>query len=369
MLKVSIQKQELAAKIALVSRAISTRHAIQALSGILITAGEGGVTLRATDNDMDIVARLEASVEGEGTMLLPGRLLSDVVRSLGSGTVELEPRSESHDVELRCGASRFHLRSFSAEDFPPSPSKGEAPLTLPSREFVETVETVSRAASRDDMRPVLTGVLVTLQDGELTMVATDSYRLSVKQAKVEGAGENDLEANIPARALTELARIVGSEEAGEVQLSLTESHALFKVGNVELSTVLIDGQFPNYRQLLPESYEHDVRLDRAEFLEVTKRVGQVAQRNVPLRLHFKPGELTVSASTPDLGDAEESIPVPFEGEELEIGFNPEFLIEGIESVRTEEMLLRLISPLRPGLVQAVDSDEFRYLVMPIRLNG
>ena len=201
------------------------------------------------------------------------------------------------------------------------------------------------------------------------MVATDSYRLAVKRTAMEAEIGGELEANIPARALRELGRILSSEKVEEVYVSLLPNQAIFKAGPIILNTRLIDGQFPNFRQLLPESYEHDVRLPRAEFLEVTRRVSQLAQRNAPLRLSFAPGELTVAAETPEVGDAEEAMPAAFEGEPLEIGFNPEFLREGIESVEGEELVLRLISPLRPGLLQPVDSEDFRYLVMPIRLNA
>jgi DNA polymerase-3 subunit beta len=218
------------------------------------------------------------------------------------------------------------------------------------------------------MRPVLTGVLVNASGEEMTMVATDSYRLAVKRTKLEPALEGEIEANIPARALRELGRIVSSDGVAEVAVSLLPNQAVFRAGAVVLNTRLIDGQFPNFRQLLPESYEHDVRLPRDDFLAVTRRVSQLAQRNAPLRLSLASGELTVAASTPDVGDAEEAMPAAFEGEPLEIGFNPEFLKEGIESVEGDEVMLRLISPLRPGLLQPVDSEDFRYLVMPIRLN-
>ena len=218
------------------------------------------------------------------------------------------------------------------------------------------------------MRPVLTGVLVTAAGEEMTMVATDSYRLAVKRTELEGAIGGELEANIPAKALRELGRLVAGGELEEVAVSLLPNQAVFKAGAILLNTRLIDGQFPNFRQLLPESYEHDVRLPRPEFLEVVRRVSQLAQRNAPLRLSFSQGELKVSASTPDVGDAEETMPAAFEGEPLEIGFNPEFLRDGIESVEGDEVVLRLISPLRPGLLQPVDNEDFRYLVMPIRLN-
>jgi DNA polymerase-3 subunit beta len=291
------------------------------------------------------------------------------VRSLGDETVRIETRAAEHDVEIQSGGSRFHLRVLAAEDFPKLPEPAEQPsLTLPAEALGASIDLVARAASRDDMRPVLTGVFVVANGNELTMVATDSYRLAVKRTELESELGGELESNIPARALRELGRILASEEADSTTITLLPNQAVFEAGTITLSTRLIDGQFPNFRQLLPESYEHDVRLPRDEFLEVTRRVSQLAQRNAPLRLSFAPGELTVAAETPDVGDARETMPASFEGEELEIGFNPEFLKEGIESISGEEVLLRLISPLRPGLLQPVEGDDFRYLVMPIRLN-
>jgi DNA polymerase-3 subunit beta len=368
-LKLSTKRDELVSKLSVVSRAVSTRAATQSLSGILIAVDESGaVTLSATDLELGLRTALDAEAEGPGSILLPGRLLSELARSLGDESVQLELRESENDVEIRSGGSSIHLRVLPAEDFPKFPAEGEQPLKIPATALAETVDVVARAASRDDMRPVLTGVLVNAGAQEMTMVATDSYRLAVKRTELDPGIEGELEANIPARALRELGRIVTADGVEEVEVSLLPNQAVFKAGDVVLNTRLIDGQFPNFRQLLPESYEHDVRLPRDEFLEVTRRVSQLAQRNAPLRLSFASSELTVAASTPDVGDAEESMPAAFEGEPLEIGFNPEFLKEGIESVEGDEVMLRLISPLRPGLLQPVDNEDFRYLVMPIRLN-
>ena len=367
-MKLTTKREELVSKLSTVSRAVSTRAATQALSGVLIEAGEGSVTLSATDLDLGLRTALEATVEGGGSVLLPGKLLAEVARSLADDTVEIETREAERDVEIRSGTSNFHLRVLPAEDFPKLPTSDAEPIKIPAAALAQSIDLVARAASRDDMRPVLTGVFVVASGKELTMVATDSYRLAVKRTELEGELGGELEANIPARALRELGRILAAEEAGAAEITLLPNQAVFVAGSITLSTRLIDGQFPNFRQLLPESYEHDVRLPRDDFLEVTRRVSQLAQRNAPLRLSFTAGELTIAAETPDVGDARETMPASFEGEDLEIGFNPEFLKEGIESVAGEEVLLRLISPLRPGLLQPVESEDFRYLVMPIRLN-
>lgn len=368
-MKLTCNRSELVSKLSVVARAVSTRAATQSLAGILLTVEGSSANLRATDMEMGLQCSLEAqATEGAGTVLLPGRLLSEVARSLGADTAELETRDEQRDVELRSGASSFHLRTLPAEDFPRFPEAEGEPLRIPAPELQGAIDVVARAASRDDMRPVLTGVLVTVAEGALTMVATDSYRLSVKRTAVEEGIGGELEANIPARALRELGRIIVAEGAEQVEVSLLRSQALFRVGSVLLTTRLIEGQFPNYRQLLPESFEHDVRLPRDEFLEVTRRISQLAQRNAPLKLAFEPGELTVAAETPEVGDATETIPAAFEGEPMQIGFNPDFLKDGIESVQSDEVLLRLISPLRPGLLQPVGDEDYSYLVMPIRLN-
>ncbi len=367
-MKLTTKRDELVAKLSVVSRAVSTRAATQSLSGILVEVEGGAVSLCATDLEMGLKTELAAEADGTGSVLLPGRLFAELARSLGDPQVEIELREAERDVEIRSGSSSFHLRTLPSEDFPKLPGEEGEPLTIPAGQLAAAVELVAGAASRDDMRPVLTGVLVSAGGSEMTMVATDSYRLAVKRTELEKEIGGELQANIPARALRELGRIVSSDGVETVSVALLRNQAVFKAGEILLTTRLIDGQFPNFRQLLPESYEHDVRLPRPELLDVTRRVSQLAQRNAPLRLSFAPGELTVAASTPDVGDAEETMPAAFEGEPLEIGFNPDFLREGIESVEGDEVMLRLISPLRPGLLQPVDNEDFRYLVMPIRLN-
>ncbi|MGH3265381.1 MAG: DNA polymerase III subunit beta, partial [Trebonia sp.] len=198
--------------------------------------------------------------------------------------------------------------------------------------------------------------------------ATDSYRLSVKETVLEAPLSSAFEVNVPARALQELARLVAHGGDERLSISVRQNQVLFTLGRVVLSSRLIDGQFPNYRQLLPETFEHELRIAGAELTEVVRRISLLAQKTAPLRLAFVPGELTVSAQTPDVGEAQESLPVAFEGEPLEIGFNPEYLRAGLEAVAEGDVLLKLISPLRPGLIEAADESRFQYLIMPIRLN-
>lgn len=369
-MKFSVGREHFLNQLGIAVRGVSTRSAIQTLAGVLIRAEAGAVELQATDMEIGIRVQVEASAEREGAVVLPGRLLLDVVRSLPKDELTLEHRTAEHDVEVVSGASKFHLRTLPLEDFPKLPEPaGAATMHVPAGAFVETVGRVARAASRDETRPHLTGVLVSASGQELRMVATDSYRLSVKETTLDKAVDGELEANVPARTLQELSRVATAGGAEEIEITPLENQVIFNLGSVVISSRLVEGRFPNYRQLLPESYEHELNVNAAELLDVVRRISLLAQKNAPLRFAFSDGALEVSAQTPDVGEASESLPVPFKGETLEIGFNPEFFRDGLEVAESEELVLKLISPLRPGLLESRgEGGGFIYLVMPIRLN-
>jgi DNA polymerase-3 subunit beta len=367
--KLDVSRETLLARLGIAVRGVSTRSAIQTLAGVLLRVDDGKAELQATDMELGVRVGLDVSESADGNAVVPGRLLLDVVRSLPQDRVSLEYRSSQQDVEVVSGSARFHLRTLPSEDFPKLPEVPQAGvLRVPAQAFVDTIGRVARAASRDETRPHLTGVLVSAGERELRMVATDSYRLSVKETKLEEALAGSLEANVPARTLQELSRIAVAAEADSIGVAALENQAVFTVDDVVLSSRLVEGRFPNYQQLLPDSYEHELRVNRGELLEVVRRISLLAQKNAPLRLRFAEGELGVSAQTPDVGEASESLPVPFGGEPLEIGFNPEFFRDGLESAESDDLVLKLISPLRPGLIQSGDDGGFLYLVMPIRLN-
>lgn len=367
-MKISIAHDALVAHLQVVARVASTRSAIQALSGVQIAASPESVELRATDVDIALRSPITADVERPGEVVLPARLLLDVVRRLPGSAVSIELRPQQGDVELVAGTATFHLRTLRGEDFPSLPEPGgDTTVAMPAGAFTETIARVSRSASRDETRPILTGVLVSAEGSMLRMVATDSYRLSVKETPLGSPLAEGFEANVPARALEELTRLAGAETES-IEIGVRSNQVVFSTGGVTLSSRLIDGQFPNYRQLLPEQFEHELTLDTAEFLEVVERISLMAQKNAPLRLSFTDGELRVSAQTPDVGEASDSFAVPFAGEPFEIGFNPEFLTAGLQSAAADKVVLKLISPLRPGLLESADGSGFLYLIMPIRLN-
>ncbi|HEX5246543.1 MAG TPA: DNA polymerase III subunit beta [Gaiellaceae bacterium] len=365
-LRITCVKDELAQALGVVSRALSTRTSVQILSGILLEARAGELRLAATDMELSLRASIAAQIEGDGAIVLPGKTFVDIARLLPGDEVTIEHKPAESVVHVTAGTASYTLNTYNPEDFPRLPElDAVSTFTVERESLLETIQRVARAASRDESRPVLTGVLVQFGGGKLTMAATDSYRLAVKETSFSGTVP-DLEAIVPGRALQELARVAGTGD--EVEIGVQENQVLFSTDGVWLTTRRIDGQFPNYRQLLPESFEHELTLPRVELLDVIKRASVMIQRATPLQLRFAEGELTVIARTHEVGESQESLPVAYTGEVLEIGFNADFLRDGLELLDSDDVRVKLISPLRPAVIQG-EGDDFTYLVMPIRLPG
>jgi DNA polymerase III subunit beta len=365
-LRITASKDELVQALGVVSRAVSTRTSVQILSGILLEAAGGELRVAATDMELSLRASLSAQIEGDGAIVLPGKTLVDIARLLPADEVAIEHKPTESVVHITSGSAAYTLHTYNPEDFPRLPDVVAVQTFGVDREaLLETIQRVARASSRDESRPVLTGILVQFAGGRLTMAATDSYRLAVKETEI-GGDTPDLEAIVPSRALQELARIATAGET--VEVGVHENQVVFGTEGYWLTTRRIDGQFPNYRQLLPEQFEHELTIPRAEVLDVVRRAAVMIQRATPLQLRFAEGELTVIARTHEVGESKESMPVAFSGETLEIGFNADFLRDGLESVDGDDIRFKLISPLRPAVLQG-DGDEFTYLVMPIRLPG
>lgn len=365
-MRLDCARDELAGKLALAGRVASTKSTIPILSHVALTAREGIVEVAGTDVEISLRAPVEATIGESGAVVLP-RLAADVVKAMPDGSVSLEHRTGEGVVQLTGGGSSFTLNCLQAGDFPELPSDAGTGFSISTDHLVATAERVLRAASRDEARPVLTGVLVQLGPEGIAMVATDSYRLAVKRTVLEGGAGEAREAIVPARALSEVLRLAATTKAAEVEIVLAE-RAVFRVGEARFTSRLIDGQFPDYRQLVPDRFEHEVVFERAELLAVLTRIGVLAQRTTPIRLAFEAGQVTVSAISEQLGEGKETLPTAFSGDPLEIGFNAEFLRDGVESVEGDEVRLGLISPLRPGLLHGAGED-YRYLLMPIRLNA
>ena len=365
-LRITASKDDLVQALGVVSRAVSTRTSVQILSGILLEPQGGELRLAATDMELSLRANVPAQIEGDGAIVLPGKTLADIARLLPSDEVVLEHKPSEAVVHITSGTASYTLNMYNPEDFPRLPELDAVETFSVDREsLLETIHRVARAASRDESRPVLTGILVSFTGGKIVMAATDSYRLAVKETEL-GGNAPELEAIVPSRALQELARIANAGDT--VEVGVYENQVLFSTEGAWLTTRRIDGQFPNYRQLLPEQFEHELTIPRVELLEVVRRASVMIQRATPLQLRFAEGELTVIARTHEVGESQESMPIGFTGETLEIGFNADFLRDGLESMDGDDVRFKLISPLRPAVIQG-EGDDFTYLVMPIRLPG
>lgn len=359
---------EIGQRLQVAAHVATGRTGLGASGGVMISTTDSGIELAATDLETSVRLPAAAQVERPGRALVPARLLLDVVRMAPGSDVECELDAADQSFAVRSKSNAVRLRVLREDDFPALPRPGGESTTLPGAAFASAVGQVGRAASRDETRPLLTGVSLTAEGGKLRVVATDSYRLAVKEIEIAAGGES-FQATVPARALTEAARLAQQEDAEDVSASRTDNQMIFSINNVMLASRLIDGHFPDYRQLLPESVEHELRFATDELLDVVRRISLVAQKNTPLRLALKEGELTVSARTPDVGEGSETMPSEFRGEPLEIGFNPTFLRDGLESVGAPRMVLKLVSALRPGVIEADGGEDggFLYLVMPVRL--
>jgi DNA polymerase-3 subunit beta len=367
-------------KLALVSRGVSARSTIQLLGGILLEANEDFVRLSATDMELSIQTTSPAKVEEEGRVVIPARIFNDVVRSLPSGELSLAHDRSEGVVRLSARENEYRIRAYAAEDFPQLPKFDEATAFKMSGEaLVETVEKVSRSYSRDETRPVLTGILISFEESRVRMVTTDSYRLSIKETELATTFDGSRKAIIPARAMQEVSRIYSSSDEEQVEVVLSENQALFRIGDVLFGTRLIEGNFPEYKRLLPNTFEREISVRREDLIDTLRRVNLFAQRQtppVPVTLDFSEGSVEVMVRNGEVGEARERLPASSANDEdFHISFNPGYLLDGVSAVDSEKILFKLNESLKPGLVvpdTSTDDDsdggdpDFLYLIMPMR---
>jgi DNA polymerase-3 subunit beta len=320
------------------------------------------MTLTTTDLEVSAQLVMPVQVQEDGPALVPARLLADMVKSLPQAPVEFE--ADQGQARLRCAAFEGNIRLLPAEDFPAWQEPTGTKVTLDAMKFAEAVGQVARAASRDEARPTLTGVLLEVSREGITLVATDSYRLALRDLTATSIGES--QALVPERALTEAGRAAAGEEKGEIELVLDQSQVSFRIGALTLTSRLIEGQFPNYRQLLPDGYESLLMVSRQQLLDAVRRVGLLARENTPVRMEFNALGVRLSSSSPDLGEAVEAVEARYEGEDITVAFNPQYLADGLAAAPGEAIRLEIKDGLKPGVVRG-EGSEFTYLVMPVRL--
>jgi DNA polymerase III subunit beta len=346
------------------ARAVATRGgALPVLSGVRLEVSGDRLVLTGSDLDLTVAVGAEVSGEADGVAVVPARLAADIVRALEPGAVHVETGPE--EALIAAGRSHFSVRLLPADDFPRLPDVPPDSVTLDAPALADALRQVVRAASHDDARPVITGVLMSAEGDGLRLVATDSYRLAVRDlpgASVLGEGQQVL---VPSKALGELVRILGG--AQKVTLRLGERDATFEVGGARVTTRLIEGTFPNYRQLIPSSYPNRLTVGREPLLDALRRVKLLAREATPVRLQLAADGVQLSAVTQDVGRAEEDLDAKYEGTEMMIAFNPEYLADGVEAVVGDEVTLETLDGLKPAVVRSVEGSEFLYLLMPVRV--
>ncbi|MGZ4699850.1 MAG: DNA polymerase III subunit beta [Ilumatobacteraceae bacterium] len=363
-MKFRCEREALAEALSTAGRAATGRTgALPVLSGLRLELVGDRLSITGTDLDLTIQLTLAVGGEGDGGVVLPARLAADIVRSMGAGKVEIAVDGE--EVSILGGRSQFSVRPLSFDDYPKLSTPTTSSVTLPAAAVGEALRQVVRAASTDEARPILTGVLLTAENGGLRMVATDSYRLVVRdlaEHQVLGADQKVL---VPGRALSELQRLVGAGD--ELTMRLGDRDATFEVGDTRLSTRLIEGEFPNYRQLIPTSHPNTLTVEREPLLEAIRRVKILAKDATPVRLQMGGDTLRLTAITQDVGNASEELDATYEGTDLTVAFNPEYFASGVEACSSDSITLSTLDALKPAVVRGVGNDDYLYLLMPVRV--
>ncbi|HVL91647.1 MAG TPA: DNA polymerase III subunit beta [Actinomycetota bacterium] len=361
-MKIKIERDVFADAVAWVLRSVGSRATLPVLGGVLIEADGDTITFTGTDLEVSSEAKVQAAVAREGKVLLPGRVLGDIARSLPEGTVELT--ADQSMGKIVCGAAEFTLRTLPVEDFPQIALPDADAATIDGKLFASAVAQVTKAASHDEARPILTGVLLEAGAKTLTLVATDSYRLAVREIDWTAPGIEGKRV-VPARALVEAVK--AAEGESEIKITLGESQVSVEAGGRTLVSRLIEGEFPNWRQLIPTDIPSHLTIARDAFADSVRRVGILAQQGAPVRLELNADGVKLLAGTQDLGEANEAAGGTFEGEAITVAFNPVYLNDGIAAAGGAEIKLSLRDGLKPALVTSTEQDGFTYLLMPVRI--
>jgi DNA polymerase-3 subunit beta len=373
--KLSCLQENLAKGISIVSRVVSTRAVLPVLSNILLATDEGRLKLSATDLSTSITCWIGAKIEDEGEITVPARLLSDFVSTLAAAQIEMELITRTQSLHLKSAQFEADIRGIDAQDFPLIPSGvSDHELTIPPATLRQMIEQVILAAATDESRPVLTGALAGFQDSRLTLVAADGFRLSLRTAPLSDAVPEPLEVIIPARALRELARVSADEEE-PIKITVTPSRnqVLFRLSNVEIVSQLIEGKFPDYKQIIPQSHATRVVINTHDLLRAS-RISVLFSRDVAniVRLEMIPGsELTpgrlIVESTAEVGQNVGELDAVVEGEQMEIAFNGRYLIDVLNVVGTEQVALETSDSSRPGVLKPIGGEDLVHVIMPMHI--
>lgn len=365
-MKFSINKGELQNALAVVSKGISTRSTLPSLAGVYLKAQGNQLTLETTNLDLSIRHTVMALVEEEGTALLPGKLFGDIVKSLPDASVTVSATHE--EAYITCDKSSFAIQALNPDDFPGFPhvqTSQEISVDFPV--FSSMVKKVARNVSRDESRPILTGVLVNYENGRLRMVATDSYRLAITDVAVQAGEVEGFECVIAGGFMLDLAGLPKTEDP--ITLALAENQILVRCGETVFVNRRIEGQYPPYQKLLPDGYSTRARLQVSDLAASIKRASLMGNSSSPVRfdLNVASQTLQVSAMTQDVGSAKEIVSASIEGEDMEIAFNFGYALEGLAGVEGDEVYMELQSSTKPGILRAIEPENYLFLIMPVRI--
>lgn len=365
-MKFRCERDVLVEALGIAGRAVSGRGGtlLPALSGV--RAELRGDQLEFTGSDLDLTISVSRTVSGQsdGVAVLPARLAVEIVRALEPGAVSVDV--DGDELRIQSGRGNFTIRLITADEFPQPSGIESEPVSLASDQLAAALRQVVPAASSDDSRPILTGVLLAAEGGGLRLVATDSYRLAVRDVPGVSVLDEGQSVLVPSRALAELNRILSQDT--EVELRLGEREASFEVGSVRLVTRLIEGDFPNYRGLIPASHPNVLTLGREELMDALRRVKLLARESTPVKLEMSNDGVELVANTQDVGQAHEQVDASYDGTPLTVAFNPQYLLEGVEVAPGDQVTLSTIDELKPALVRSVGNDDFLYLLMPVRVS-
>ncbi len=375
-MRVSCLQENLARGLNIVSRAVGARTTLPILSNVLLSTDNGRLRLAATNLDMGITAWIGASVEEDGALTVPARTLIDLVNKLSPERIDMEVAVRTSTLRLACGATTANIKGIDAHEFPlfPEPSPDDDTLVVPSDVLSGTIDMVAFAAAKDDSRPILTGVLVTYQDGILTMAAADGFRLSVREVPLEAEFYSSFSLVIPARNLVELARICADvERDAYVVLPQERSQVLFRLPDVDVVTQLIEGSFPDWRQIIPRDLPTRTIVSTADLLRACQRADIFAREaNHTVRLSMEPqdgmvGILRVRATASETGENEVIVDASIEGDGMEIAFNARYLIEVLNVIHTDRVEIGTSRPDKPGVIRPVGDSTFTHVIMPMHI--
>ena len=364
-MKFSISKDKLLEGLQTVQNVVSTRTTLPILSNVLIGAQDGALSLTTNDLDVGMSCSVEASVEKPGGTTLPARRLAGIVKELPAAEVEVEVDGKNV-ASIRCGPSFFKMIGLPEDEFPALPKiVTEKVFTLKQKDLRDALRKTSYAISTDETRYVLNGILFAFKENKLTLVATDGRRLALADIEAEFPRSNEVEPVVPAKCVAELQRLLGDE--GEVKLSVGENQISFEASGRLLVSKLIEGNYPNYRQVIPQESRERITIERELLLNAVRRVGLLSsEKSNSVKLNFTKNNLEITANTPDIGEARESLPISFKSKEFSVAFNPGFLQDPLRNLTDEEVHLEVSDEMSPGVIKI--STPFLYVLMPMRIS-